>query len=497
MRNRVNNIHFVGVGGSGMSGIAEVLVNSNYQVSGSDINDGPVTQRLRDAGVDVVIGHHIDNIKSSDVVVVSSAIDASNPEVSGALAAGIPVIPRAEMLGELMRFQQGIAVAGTHGKTTTTSLVSAILIAGGLDPTFVVGGLINSAGVNAKLGAGDYLVAEADESDASFLNLKPEVAVVTNIDEDHMVTYQGELATLKKTFVTFLQNLPFYGLAVLCEDDENVRSIRDQIHKPMISYGLSEASDYRAYDLKQDGTRMTFKVSRPFNQRRSNRDKAADLEIELSIPGEHNVLNATAAIAIASHLEVDDDAIQKGLAEFQGVGRRFEVLGDVELNAKRVTLVDDYAHHPVELNATLSAARGCWTDRRIMAVFQPHRYSRTFDLFDDFVQVLAEQQDLLLCEVYPAGEQPIASATGKALAQAIRVRGTSSPIFVPELDELHAVLAPLVQDGDVILTMGAGTIGKAAKNLFNALVAKSDAGRKSEISGSDLSVNTSDLGGDA
>lgn len=472
MRNRVNNIHFVGVGGSGMSGIAEVLVNSNYQVSGSDINDGPVTQRLRDAGVDVVIGHHIDNIKRCDVVVVSSAIDATNAEVSGALAAGIPVIPRAEMLGELMRFQKGIAVAGTHGKTTTTSLVSAILIAGGLDPTFVVGGLINSAGVNAKLGAGDYLVAEADESDASFLNLKPEVAVVTNIDEDHMVTYKGDLATLKKTFVTFLQNLPFYGLAVLCEDDENVRSIRDQIHKPMLSYGLSEESDYRAYDLVQEGTRMTFKVSRPAHRSSANQ---GDLEIELSIPGEHNVLNATAAIAIASHLEVDDSAIKKGLAEFEGVGRRFEIFGDVELNDKKITMVDDYAHHPVELDATLSAARGCWTDRRIIAVFQPHRYSRTFDLFEDFVQVLADQQDLLLCEVYPAGEQPIASATGKALAQAIRVRGTSSPIFVPELDDLQSVLTPLIQDGDVILTMGAGSIGKAAKNLFSQLHADNKA----------------------
>jgi len=465
MRNRVNNIHFVGVGGSGMSGIAEVLVNSNYRVSGSDINDGPVTQRLRDAGVRVVIGHHIDNIKDSDVVVVSSAIDERNPEISGALAAGIPVIPRAEMLGELMRFQQGIAVAGTHGKTTTTSLVSAILVAGGLDPTFVVGGLINSAGVNAKLGAGDYLVAEADESDASFLNLKPEMAVVTNIDEDHMVTYQGDLATLKKTFITFLQNLPFYGLAVLCEDDENVRSIRDQIHKPMVSYGLSEASDYRAYDLMQDSTRMTFKVARP--------GRATDLSVELAIPGAHNVLNATAAIAIASHLDVSDDAIVQGLRDFQGVSRRFQILGDVRINDKQVTLVDDYAHHPVELRATLSAAHGSWPGRRIIAVFQPHRYSRTFDLFDDFVQVLAEQHQLLLCEVYPAGEQVISGASGKALCQAIRVRGASSPIFVPELDELKDILTPLVQDGDVILTMGAGSIGKATRNLFDDLSAAS------------------------
>jgi len=463
MRNRVKNIHFVGVGGSGMSGIAEVLVNLNYSVSGSDINDGPVTQRLRDAGIEVVIGHHLDNIKNSDVVVVSSAIDQANPEVAGAIEAGIPVIPRAEMLGELMRFQQGIAVAGTHGKTTTTSLVSAILIAGGLDPTFVVGGLINSAGVNAKLGAGEYLVAEADESDASFLNLKPEMAVVTNIDEDHMVTYQGDLATLKKTFIAFLQNLPFYGLAVLCEDDENVRSIRDQIHKPMVSYGLSELADYRAYDLTQNHTTMKFKLARPNNQ--------SDLDVELALPGEHNVLNATAAIAIASHLGVSDQAIVQGLREFQGIGRRFQIFGDALINNKSVTMVDDYAHHPVELAATLSAAKGSWPERRLIAVFQPHRYSRTSDLFDDFVQVLAEQQNVLLCEVYPAGEEPISGASGKSLCQAIRVRGSSNPIFVSDLGDLQSLLTPIVEDGDVILTMGAGSIGKASKALYQSLTA--------------------------
>ncbi|RBP49867.1 UDP-N-acetylmuramate--L-alanine ligase [Arenicella xantha] len=461
MRDRVKNIHFVGVGGSGMSGIAEVLVNSGYHVSGSDIVDGPVAQRLRSAGIEVVIGHHVDNIKQRDVVVVSSAIDPTNPEVSGAIKAGIPVIPRAEMLGELMRFQQGIAVAGTHGKTTTTSLVSAILVAGGLDPTFVVGGLINSAGVNAKLGQGDYLVAEADESDASFLNLKPQMAIVTNIDEDHMVTYQGELETLKKTFVTFLQNLPFYGLAVLCEDDANVRSIRAQIHKPMVSYGFDENSDYRAYDVTQDGTFMQFKVARPNNPH--------DLAIKLSIPGNHNVLNATAAIVIASHLGVSDEAIQAGLEGFQGVGRRFQIFGDVDVQGKAITLVDDYAHHPVELAATLSAARGCWPDRRIIAVFQPHRYSRTNDLFDDFVTVLAEQPDLLICEVYPAGEQPISGATGQALCQAIRIRGASHPIFVANIDDLQHVLAPIVKHNDVVLTMGAGTIGKASRQLFDAL----------------------------
>ena len=463
MRKRVKNIHFVGVGGSGMSGIAEVLVNSNYRVSGSDIAESPVTDRLRSAGVKVVIGHHVDNIKDSDVVVVSSAIDETNPEVSGALASAIPVIPRAEMLGELMRFQQGIAVAGTHGKTTTTSLVAAILIADGLDPTFVVGGLINSAGANAKLGGGEYLVAEADESDASFLNLKPEMAVVTNIDEDHMVTYQGDLGTLKKTFVAFLQNLPFYGLAVLCEDDANVQSIRDQIHKPVVTYGFSESSDYRAVDVTQSGARMTFTVLRP--QADSN------LTVELAMPGKHNVLNALAAIAIASHLEVADAAIVNGLSDFQGIGRRFQIYGDVQWSGKNLTLVDDYAHHPVEVAATLSAARGCWPERRIIAVFQPHRYSRTYDLFDDFVQVLADQQDLLLCEVYPAGEQPVSGATGKALCQAIRVRGASNPIFVADINDLESVLEPLLQDGDVILTMGAGSIGKASKQLFAWLVA--------------------------
>lgn len=458
MRDRVNNIHFVGIGGSGMSGIAEVLINLGFKVTGSDIADGPATARLRKAGAKVAIGHSSENIASTDVVVVSSAIDASNPEISAALAANIPVIPRAEMLGELMRFQQGIAVAGTHGKTTTTSLVSAILVAAGMDPTFVVGGLINSAGVNAKLGKGDYLVAEADESDASFLNLKPEMAVVTNIDEDHMVTYQGELEELKKTFVTFLQNLPFYGLAVLCIDDVNVQAIRDRIHKPVLTYGLSEAAEFRAYNLVQTSTRMSFEVARAGYQE--------DLAIDLALPGAHNALNATAAIAIASHLGVNDEAIQRGLREFQGVGRRFQIFGEAKIAGKNVTVVDDYAHHPVELTATLSAARECWQDRRLIAVFQPHRYSRTNDLFDDFVTAMAEQQDLLICEVYPAGEEPISGATGQSLCQAIRVRGASNPIFVADIDELEKVLAPVLRDGDVILTMGAGSIGKAARALF-------------------------------
>ena len=461
MRNRVKNIHFVGVGGSGMSGIAEVLVNLNYHVSGSDIAESAVTQRLRSVGIKVVIGHQASNVERADVVVVSSAIDHTNPEVQQAIKSSIPVIPRAEMLGELMRFQKGIAVAGTHGKTTTTSLVSSILIAAGMDPTFVVGGLINSAGVNAKLGKGEYLVAEADESDASFLNLKPEMAIVTNIDEDHMVTYQGDLATLKKTFVAFLQNLPFYGLAVLCSDDENVQSIRDQVHKPMVTYGFSQESDYRASQVMQNGLAMSFTVARP--------NGLTDLDVELAIPGDHNVLNALAAIAIAGHLGVADAAVVEGLRDFAGIGRRFEILGDVSLGDAKVTVVDDYAHHPVELAATLSAARGCWPEKRIIAVFQPHRYSRTYDLFDDFVQVLSDQQDLLICEVYPAGEQAISGATGGALCQAIRVRGTSTPIFLQEVGQMQELLAPLVSDGDIVLTMGAGDIGKAVRNMVASL----------------------------
>ena len=461
MRNRVKNIHFTGIGGSGMSGIAQVLANLNFRVSGSDISESATTLRLRAAGVEVAIGHHIDNIANADVVVVSSAIEPDNSEVAGALQAGIPVIPRAEMLGELMRFQKGIAVAGTHGKTTTTSLVAAILIAAGLDPTFVVGGLINSAEANAQLGTGEYLVAEADESDASFLNLKPEMAIVTNIDEDHMVTYQGELGELKKTFVAFLQNLPFYGLAVLCEDDANVQSIRAQIHKPIVSYGLHDSADFYAYDLQQQRANMLFKVRRPNN--------ACDLDIELALPGEHNALNATAAIAIATHLGVSDSAMMAGLRDFQGIARRFEILGDVQINGHTVTMVDDYAHHPVELQATLNAAQHCWRERRLIVVFQPHRYSRTHDLFDDFVQVLADQPNVLMCEVYAAGETPIGGASSKNLCQAIRARGTSNPIYVADLSELESLLTPLVKHGDVILTMGAGSIGKAASAIYASL----------------------------
>ena len=403
MRNIVKHIHFVGVGGSGMSGIAEVLVNLDFTVSGSDIQSSSVIERLEKAGVRVSIGHDAGNIQEVDVVVVSTAIDPNNPEVAAAMRANIPVIPRAEMLGELMRFQKGIAIAGTHGKTTTTSLVASVLQQGGLDPTFVVGGLVNSANANAQLGRGEYLVAEADESDASFLNLQPDIVVVTNIDADHMSTYDGDFDKLSETFVAFIKNIPFYGLAVLCEDDANVRAIKSEIHKPILTYGLSDTADIQAKNVQQVGTRMRFDVN--IKGRREING------IELAMPGIHNVLNALAAIGIADHLEVNSAAICTALHDFAGIGRRFQTLGDVPLLADNVngsvTIVDDYAHHPRELAATLEAAKGCWPDRRLVTVFQPHRYSRTHELFDDFVHELSACADLVVCEVYPAGESVI------------------------------------------------------------------------------------------
>jgi UDP-N-acetylmuramate--alanine ligase len=455
MRNRVNRVHFVGIGGSGMCGIAEVLVNLGYQVSGSDIASGTVIDRLRAAGVVIQQDHDPGQVQDCDVVVVSSAITPDNPEVRAAHELRIPVIPRAEMLGELMRFQKGIAVAGTHGKTTTTSLVSAVLVAGGLDPTFVVGGQVNSARANARLGSGEYLVAEADESDASFLNLKPEMAVVTNIDADHMETYDGDFDKLKKTFVAFLQGLPFYGLAILCGDDPDIRSIIADVRKPLLLYGTAEDCDIRAGNIRHDGLHMTFHVSRP--------GLGDDLDIELALPGHHNVLNALAAIAVATRLDVSDDAIVRGLREFEGIGRRFQVMGEVPAAGGSITLVDDYAHHPRELEATLSAARGCWPDRRLVTVFQPHRYTRTRDLFDDFARVLSECDPLLVTEVYPAGELPISGADGRALCRAIRARGKTDPVFVEEITDLVDSLPPMLQDGDVVLTMGAGNIGRISQ----------------------------------
>ena len=457
MHKRVRNIHFVGIAGSGMSGIAEVLANLNYRVSGSDISESSVTQRLRDVGIVVHIGHHPSHIESSDVVVISSAIADDNPEIQAASRAGIPVIPRAEMLGEIMRFRTGIAVAGTHGKTTTTSLIASVLQQAKLDPTFIVGGIISSAGTNACLGKGEFLVAEADESDASFLNLSPEIAVVTNIDNDHIVSSERNFSALKKTFVQFLQNLPFYGLAVMCADDSHVRSIRSQVRKPVVNYGFTDCADYRAVDVQQQGLSMFFTVKRPLG--------LPDLAVELALPGRHNVQNALAAIAISSYLGIDDKYIVDGLSAFKGINRRFEMHYQVLIGDKRVTVVDDYAHHPVELAATLRAATDAFPDQTRHVVFQPHRYSRTRELFDDFASVLSSYQNLIICDVYAAGESPLIEASGQALSQEIRSRGGCDPVFVPQLQDLPTILQSQVSDGDLVITLGAGDIGGAVQQL--------------------------------
>lgn len=458
MREHVQRIHFIGIGGSGMSGIAEVLVNLGYDVSGSDRVASAVTDHLEGTGISINIGHDAKLVQNCDVVVVSSAINGANPEVEAATAAKIPVIPRAEMLGELMRFRKGIAVAGTHGKTTTTSLVAAVLASGELDPTFVVGGLVNSAGRNAVLGQGEYLVAEADESDASFLHLQPEIAVVTNIDADHMETYGGDFDRLKQTFVDFLKNLPFYGLAVLCMDDPNVRGIIPAVRKPIVTYGAHPDADVRIENVCQRGLRTRFEVYR------RGTDRA--LDVELALPGAHNATNALAAIAVGTQLGVSDDAMVQAFAEFGGIGRRFHVRGEMPLAHGSALLVDDYAHHPREIEATLNAARGVWPERRLVVVFQPHRFSRTRDLMDDFSAVLAGQDPLLITEVYPAGETQISGADGRALCRAIRARGRVDPVFVATLEELGDVLSTIVRDRDVVLTLGAGDIGRASGELF-------------------------------
>ncbi len=450
-------IHFVGIGGTGMSGIAEVLSNLGYQVSGSDIKESSVTQRLAGLGVSIKIGHKRENIKGVDVVVASSAIDRSNEEVDEALLNRVPVIPRAEMLAELMRFRFGIAVAGTHGKTTTTSLTASILAEGGLDPTFVIGGRLNSAGSNAKLGLGHYLVAEADESDASFLYLQPMIAVVTNIDQDHMATYQGSYQRLKETFIEFLHHLPFYGLAVLCLDDEGIREVLPDISKPVTTYGVHEEADVRAVDIIQDGMHTRFNVIR--------RGDYPMLSVTLNMPGWHNMLNSLAAIAVATKLEIDDKAIIKSLGAFKGVGRRFQINGDVQLNSGGLTLVDDYGHHPREIAATLEALRQAWPERRKVIVFQPHRYTRTRDLFEDFVHVLSSVDVLILMDVYSAGESVIPGADGRALSRAIRIRGQVDPVFIENWDELAEILPSMVKADDVILTMGAGNVGQIATQL--------------------------------
>jgi UDP-N-acetylmuramate--alanine ligase len=461
---RVRRVHFVGIGGAGMSGIAEVLHNLGYSISGSDAKESAVTRRLAAKGIQVSIGHAAAQVEGSDAVVVSTAIVADNPELVAARELRIPVVPRAEMLAELMRFRFGIGVAGTHGKTTTTSLIASLLAAAGLDPTFVIGGLLNSAASNAQLGSGHYLVAEADESDASFLYLQPSMAVVTNIDADHLSTYGGDFARLRQTFIDFLHHLPFYGLAVLCIDDPEVEGILAEVTRPVISYGVSASADVRATEVRQTGAQTHFLVHRP--------DRDSALAITLNLPGRHNVLNALAAIAVATELGVADADIQRALAGFQGIGRRFQMAGEIRARSGRVLLVDDYGHHPRELAPTMAAARAGWPERRLVVVFQPHRYTRTRDLFDDFVEVLSAADVLVLCEVYAAGEAPIAGADGRSLARGIRARGQVDPVFVDDLVRLPAVLNDLLEDGDLLLTMGAGDIGAASQRLVTELAAE-------------------------
>jgi len=453
---RIHRIHFVGIGGAGMGGIAEVLLNLGYQVQGSDLKPNAVTRQLERLGATVRFGHAAGHVDGADVVVASTAVPADNPELAAAREQRIPVVQRAEMLAELMRFRQGIAVAGTHGKTTTTSLLASVLAAGGLDPTFVIGGQLKSAGTNARLGAGRYLVAEADESDASFLHLQPVIAIVTNIDLDHMATYGGDFARLRQAFVEFLHNLPFWGLAVLCIDDENVRGILPSVSRPVVSYGLSEDADLRAVEVRRRGFRTEFDVLR---------EGRPPLPVVLNLPGAHNVLNALAVIAVASELGVPDEAIQAALSEFQGIGRRLERIGEVRAGDARVEIVDDYGHHPTEIAATLEAVRQGWPDRRLVLAFQPHRYTRTHDLIDDFGQVLSEADVLLVTEVYPAGEAPIANADGRAVCRAVRSRGRVEPVFVEDVQQLAESLRGLLRNGDLVVTMGAGSIGAVAHEL--------------------------------
>lgn len=453
---RIRRLHFIGVGGAGMCGIAEVLLNQGYDISGSDIKAGKTTAHLESLGAHVFIGHRSENISGADVVVVSTAIDAENPEIIAAREARLPIVRRAEMLGELMRYRHGIAIAGTHGKTTTTSLIASILGEDGRDPTFVIGGLLNSAGTNARLGDSRYFVAEADESDASFLHLQPMAAVVTNIDADHMDTYGGSFDKLKQTFVDFLHNLPFYGLAVLCGDDPVIREVMPQVARPVITYGLQEGNDVRAVDIRQDGLRTHFTVLRAGHE---------PLPVSLNLPGMHNVQNALAAIAIATDEKASDKAIVHALASFQGVGRRFQQYGDFPLGESSVRLVDDYGHHPREVDATIKAARQSFPGRRLVMMFQPHRYTRTRDCFDDFVQVLSTVDALLLLDVYSAGEKAIPGADGRSLARSIRTRGIVDPVFVENTAELAALMSHVLQPGDVLLTQGAGTVGAVALEL--------------------------------
>jgi UDP-N-acetylmuramate--alanine ligase len=454
---RIKNVHFIGIGGVGMAGIAEVLLNLGYEVQGSDLKLNRATERLVRLGAQVHIGHDGENLANTDVVVVSSAVAEDNPEVVAAHRRRIPVVKRAQMLAELMRFRYGIAVAGTHGKTTTTSLIASVLAEGGLDPTFVIGGRLESADANARLGAGKYLVAEADESDASFLHLQPMIAVVTNIDADHLGSYDGDMNRLKQGFLEFLHNLPFYGVAVMCSDDENTRELIGDVARRVVSYGADERADIRVFDVERHGLKTHFKVQ--------NRDGGTPRKFVLNLPGAHNVQNALAAIGVADELGVPDKAIRRALEKFSGIDRRLQVFGTVETPAGPVTFVDDYGHHPTEIAATVAAARDAWPGRRLVVVFQPHRYSRTRALLDDFAQVLSHVDVLVLTHVYAAGEEPLSDADGKALARAVRVRGSVEPIYIEELEELPEVLSHVMRAGDVVLTLGAGSIGAIAPTL--------------------------------
>ncbi|HEY2682318.1 MAG TPA: UDP-N-acetylmuramate--L-alanine ligase [Steroidobacteraceae bacterium] len=453
---RIQCIHLVGVGGSGMGGIAEVLLNLGYKVQGSDLKGNAVTQRLARLGATIFIGHSAEHLGEADVVVVSSAVSRANPEVASALAKRLPVVPRAEMLGELMRFRYSIAVAGTHGKTTTTSLVASVLAEAGLDPTFVIGGRLKSADTNARLGAGQYLVAEADESDASFMHLQPMIAIVTNIDNDHLGTHEGDFARLRQSFVDFLHNLPFYGLAVLCAEDAEVRGIMESVGRPFVTYGFAEGADVRAVNVERLGLQSRFVALRKGR---------ADLPLTLNLPGRHNVLNSLAAVAVATELDVADADIQRAFGHFQGIDRRLQQLGEITWADGRALVVDDYGHHPTEISATLEAARQGWPTRRLVLAFQPHRYTRTRDLLDDFGKALSESDVLLVTEVYAAGEAPIPGADGRAICRAVRSRGVVEPVFVERVDELADSLRAVLHDGDVVLIMGAGNIGAVAQDL--------------------------------
>jgi len=454
---RVRRIHFIGIGGAGMGGIAEVLHNLGYTVSGSDLCANAMTRHLQDLGVAILQGHAPEHIAGSDVVVVTSAVGEDNPELVAARQDRIPVVPRAEMLAELMRFRQGIAVAGTHGKTTTTSLIASVLAEGGMDPTYVIGGLLNSSGTHARLGTGRYFVAEADESDASFLHLQPVIAVLTNIDADHLGTYGGDYANLRQHFIEFIHRLPFYGLAVVCIDDPGVRDILPEVSRPVLTYGIDAEADIQGRLLRQQGKRTWFAVRTAGTEDWS--------EYELNLPGKHNVMNGLAAVAVARELEIDVNKVATGLTGFQGIGRRLQVVGDLRIDDKAVLLVDDYAHHPREIACTVEAVHAGWPGRRLVVIFQPHRYTRTRDLFEDFTRTLSEIDVLLLMDVYPAGEAPIAGADSRSLCRAIRLRGQVDPVFVEERDSLYGLLPGLLEDGDILLVLGAGDVSSLAPEI--------------------------------